>query len=142
MDTLRDQTDEHAVSPRVAYTSKPVADEGGQGNADASHALEAHGGNEGGLSGPQIRPSPVHPSGRRRDILEEPAPKNVVPDAEASYSAGRFGNLPFTPQWGITNSSRMDNSRECRDMMSNLFTPADEEFFNEGVRDESAIRRS
>ncbi|GKD68121.1 hypothetical protein Tco_1322211, partial [Tanacetum coccineum] len=26
-------------------------------------------------------------------------------------------------------------------MMANLFTPADEEFFNEGVRDESAIRR-
>ncbi|GJS17210.1 hypothetical protein Tco_0411682 [Tanacetum coccineum] len=118
MDTLRDQTDEHAVSPR------------------------GHGDNEGGLSGPQIRPSPVHPSGRRRDILEEPAPKNVVPDAEASYSAGRFGNLPFTPQWGLTDSSRMDNSRECRDMMANLFTPADEEFFNEGVRDESAIRRS
>ncbi|GKD36986.1 hypothetical protein Tco_1257193 [Tanacetum coccineum] len=142
MDTLRDQTDEHAVSPRVAYTSKPVADEGGQGNADASHALEGHGDNEGGLSGPQIRPSPVHPSGRRRDILEEPAPKNVVPDAEASYSAGRFGNLPFTPQWGLTDSSCMDNSRECRDMMANLFTPADEEFFNKGVRDESAIRQS
>ncbi|GKA72897.1 hypothetical protein Tco_0779113, partial [Tanacetum coccineum] len=27
-------------------------------------------------------------------------------------------------------------------MMANLFTPADEEFFNEGVRDESAIWRS
>ncbi|GKE01650.1 hypothetical protein Tco_1389633 [Tanacetum coccineum] len=82
----------------------------GKGNADTSHALEGHVDNEGGLSGPQIRPSPVHPSGRRRDILEEPAPKNVVPDAEASYSAGRFGNLPFTPQWGLTDSSRMDNS--------------------------------
>ncbi|GJR87594.1 V-type proton ATPase subunit B2 [Tanacetum coccineum] len=58
------------------------------------------------------------------------------------YSAGLFGNLPFTPQWGLTDSSRMDNSRECRDMLANLFTPADEEFFNEGVRDESAIRRS
>ncbi|GJX25448.1 hypothetical protein Tco_0231744 [Tanacetum coccineum] len=30
---------------------------------------------------------------------------------------------------------------ECRDIMANLFTPADEEFFNEGVRDESAIRQ-
>ncbi|GKA49873.1 hypothetical protein Tco_0742946 [Tanacetum coccineum] len=36
----------------------------------------------------------------------------------------------------------MDNSRQCQDMMSNLFTPADLEFFNEGVRHESAIRRS
>ncbi|GJR36211.1 hypothetical protein Tco_1211895 [Tanacetum coccineum] len=47
----------------------------------------------------------------------------IVPDAEA-------------------NSCRMDNSRSCRDMMSNLFTPTDTEFFNEGVRDESAIKRS
>ncbi|GJZ11967.1 hypothetical protein Tco_0546726 [Tanacetum coccineum] len=54
-------------------------------------------------------------------------------DNEGCYSASRFGNLPFTPQWGLTDSSRMDNSRECRDMMSNLFTPADHEFFNEGV---------
>ncbi|GKD44053.1 hypothetical protein Tco_1268698 [Tanacetum coccineum] len=36
----------------------------------------------------------------------------------------------------------MDNSHECRDTMSNLFTPADHEFFNEGVRDEPTIRRS
>nr|GFD07659.1 hypothetical protein [Tanacetum cinerariifolium] len=39
-------------------------------------------------------------------------------------------------------SKRMDNSRECRDMMANLFTHVDEKFFDEGVRDESAIRRS
>ncbi|GJW65521.1 hypothetical protein Tco_0117405 [Tanacetum coccineum] len=36
----------------------------------------------------------------------------------------------------------MDNSRSCRDIMSNLFTPIDNEFFNEGVRNESAIKRS
>nr|GEV82058.1 PXMP2/4 family protein 4-like [Tanacetum cinerariifolium] len=102
MDTLRDQTDEHATSPRV--------DEEGQGNADASHAIEGHGDNEGGLSGLQTRPSPAHHSGRRLDILEEPTHSNIVPDVEASYSAGRFGNLPFTPQWGLTESSRMDNS--------------------------------
>ncbi|GJU05657.1 hypothetical protein Tco_1122087 [Tanacetum coccineum] len=36
----------------------------------------------------------------------------------------------------------MDNSCSFRDMMSNLFTLADNEFFNEGVRDESAIKRS
>nr|GEY70297.1 hypothetical protein [Tanacetum cinerariifolium] len=114
MDTLRDQTDEHATSARV--------NEGGQGKDDASHAIEGH--------------------SRRLDILEEPDPADIVPNVEASYSAGRFSNLPFTPQWGLTESSHMDNSHECRDMMENLFTPADEEFFNEGVRDESAIRRS
>nr|GEX93122.1 hypothetical protein [Tanacetum cinerariifolium] len=102
---------------------KPVVDEWGKGNVDASYILEGHGDNEGGLSGLQIRPSLVHPSSRHRDILEDPALENVVPDAKA-------------------NSSRMDNSRECRDMMANLFTPADEEFFNNGVRDEFAIRRS
>nr|GEW93236.1 hypothetical protein [Tanacetum cinerariifolium] len=66
----------------------------------------------------------------------------VVPYAEASYSARRFGNMPFTPQWGPTDSCRMDNSRVCRDMMSNIFTPADNEFFNEGVRNEFAIKWS
>nr|GEU96576.1 hypothetical protein [Tanacetum cinerariifolium] len=127
-----------------AAVDKLVGREGprGKGNADASYVLEGHGDNEGGLSGLHIRPSPIHPSGLRRDILEEPAPENVVPDAKASYFSRLFGNLPFTPQWGLTNSSRMDNSRECQAMMANLFTPADEEFFNDGVRDESAIRRS
>nr|GEW96977.1 reverse transcriptase domain-containing protein [Tanacetum cinerariifolium] len=70
---------------------------------------------------PQTRPSPTHHSG---------------------YSVGYFGHLSFTPQWGLTDSSRMDNSRECQDMMANLFTPTDEGFFNEGVRDESDIRHS
>ncbi|GKB38305.1 retrovirus-related pol polyprotein from transposon TNT 1-94 [Tanacetum coccineum] len=119
-----------------------AAAKGGQGNVDASFALEGHGDNEGGLSGLQTRPSPAHHSGRHLDTVEEPAYENVVSEVETSYSTGRFGNLPFTPQWGLTDSSRMDNSRVCRDMMLNLFTPADEEFFNEGVRDESAIKRS
>nr|GEV65459.1 hypothetical protein [Tanacetum cinerariifolium] len=105
MDTLRDQTDEHVTPSRVVYASKLVIDEEGQGNVDASHAIEGYGDNEG-------------------------------------YSAGRFGNLPFNPQWGLTDSSNMDNSHVCRDMMANLFTSADEEFFNKGVRDESAIKRS
>ncbi|GJX99093.1 hypothetical protein Tco_0356112 [Tanacetum coccineum] len=76
------------------------------------------------------------------ETVEKLVCDKVVPGEEASYSAGRFGNLCFAPQWGLTNPGRMDNSYECRDMMSNLFTPADHEFFNEGVRDESAIRRS
>ncbi|GKA60690.1 V-type proton ATPase subunit B2, partial [Tanacetum coccineum] len=138
MDTLRDQTDEHAISPRAAHAHQLV---GGEGGADPS-VFEGYGDNQDVLFGPQTRPGPAHPSGRPRTIPEKVAPEKLVPEAEASYSAGRFGNLPFTPQWGLTDSSRMDNSRECRDMLANLFTPADEEFFNEGVRDESAIRRS
>nr|GEV13549.1 hypothetical protein [Tanacetum cinerariifolium] len=76
MDTLRDQTDEHATSPRV--------NEGGRGNTDASHAIEGHGDNEGGLFGLQTRPSPAHHSGRRLDTLEEPIPANIVSDVEAN----------------------------------------------------------
>nr|GEU37526.1 nucleotide-diphospho-sugar transferase [Tanacetum cinerariifolium] len=98
MDTLRDQTNEHAISPRLFMLANQLLTRG------------------------EIRSSPVHPSGRCRDILEEPALENVVPDAEAS--------------------NRMNNSRECQDMMANLFTPADEEFFNDGVQNESAIRQS
>ncbi|GJY50589.1 V-type proton ATPase subunit B2 [Tanacetum coccineum] len=138
MDTLRDQTDEHALSPRAAHAHQLVGGEGGA----APPVFEGHGDNQDVLFGPQTRPSPAHPSGRPRTVPGKVAPEKFVPEAEASYSAGRFGNLPFTPQWGLTDSSRMDNSRECRDMLANLFTPADEEFFNEGVRDESAIRRS
>ncbi|GJW09440.1 hypothetical protein Tco_1575267 [Tanacetum coccineum] len=90
MGTLRDQTDEHAISPCVVYTSKLIVEEGEKGDADASPALEGHGDNEDGLSGPQILPRSVCPS--------EPAPEKFVPNAEASYSVGLFGNHPFTPQ--------------------------------------------
>nr|GEX31467.1 hypothetical protein [Tanacetum cinerariifolium] len=101
-DTLRDQTDEHAISPQMRRLV----------SFSAFFAF--------------LFLSPVAYS------FSFPL----------CYSAERFENLPFTPQWGLTDSSRMDNSRECRDIMANLFTPADEEFFNNGVRDESAIRRS
>ncbi|GKD51134.1 hypothetical protein Tco_1280110 [Tanacetum coccineum] len=144
---------EHVSSPTPLNHAKPLetlANEehvslplsGGQGKVDVAAAMEGHGDNEGGLSGLQTQPSPAHRSGRHPNTVERPARDNIVPEVEASYSARRFGNLPFTPQWGLTDSSRMVNSRECRDMMENLFTPADDEFFNEGVRDESAIRRS
>ncbi|GJR16182.1 hypothetical protein Tco_0798834 [Tanacetum coccineum] len=114
------------------HVSPPLLVGRGLGNVDASYVIEGYGDDEGGLSRLQIRPSPAHPFGRCLDTLEEPAHKNIMPDAEASYSAGHFGNLPFTPQWGLTDSSRMDNSCECREMMANLFTLADEEFLNEG----------
>nr|GEV66998.1 hypothetical protein [Tanacetum cinerariifolium] len=109
----------------------------GSGNVDTSFTIEGHGDNVGGLLRLQAWPSPAHHSGRHLDTVEEPAHENVVPEVEASYSVRRFGNPPFTPQWGLTKSSCMDNSRICRDIMSNLSTSADEQFFNEGVRDES-----
>nr|GEU78404.1 uncharacterized mitochondrial protein AtMg00810-like [Tanacetum cinerariifolium] len=59
--------------------------------------------------------------------------RDPTADEDKGYSAGRFGNLPFTPQWGPTDSSRMDNACQFREMMSNLFTPADNEFFNKGA---------
>ncbi|GJV72729.1 hypothetical protein Tco_1492724 [Tanacetum coccineum] len=93
MDTLRDQTDEN-------------------GKVDVAAAMEGHGDNEGGLSGLQTQPSPAHRSSRHPDTVKRHARDNIVPEVEASYSAGRFGNLPSTPQWGLTNSSRMDNSPE------------------------------
>ncbi|GJZ85897.1 hypothetical protein Tco_0651236 [Tanacetum coccineum] len=43
---------------------------------------------------------------------------------------------------GLTDFCSMNNSRLCRDMMSNLFTPADQESFNEGMCNESAIKWS
>ncbi|GJY50092.1 hypothetical protein Tco_0440048 [Tanacetum coccineum] len=139
---LRDQTDE-PVTPLVANVGEfPTGGEDGQDAADAMFANEGHGDNEGGLSGLQTQPSPACLADRLLETVEKPASDKIVPDAEASYSAGRFGNLPFTPQWGLTESSRMDNSRQCWDMMSNLFTPADLEFFNEGVRHEYAVKRS
>ncbi|GJV13935.1 hypothetical protein Tco_1359258 [Tanacetum coccineum] len=57
-------------------------------------------------------------------------------------SARNFGELPFTPVWGLTDSDRMVKFRQCRDMMSNIFTLADLAFFNEGMDDREAVRRS
>ncbi|GKD24828.1 hypothetical protein Tco_1231042 [Tanacetum coccineum] len=142
MGVLWYQTDEPVTPPVVNIGKFPTGGEDGQDGADAMFANEGHGDNEGGLSGLQTQPSPARPADRLLETVDKPTSDKIVPDTEASYSTGRFGNLPFTPQWGLTESSRMDNSRQCRDMMSNLFTPADLEFFNEGVRHESAVRRS
>ncbi|GJT73513.1 gypsy type transposase [Tanacetum coccineum] len=61
---------------------------------------------------------------------------------EGESSARPFGELPFTPVWGLTDSDRMVKFRHCRDMMSNIFTPADLAFFNDGMDDREAVRRS
>nr|GEX48454.1 hypothetical protein [Tanacetum cinerariifolium] len=105
MDNLKDHLDEHVSSPLAALVTKLVAGVRGEEGADD---------NEGVLSGLQARPSPAPPFGHRLKAMEEPASEVAGPEAEAK-------------------SSSMDKSRDCRDMMSNLFTPADEEFFNEGT---------
>nr|GEY00623.1 hypothetical protein [Tanacetum cinerariifolium] len=119
MGILWAQTNEH-ISPHANVDETATGEK-----AHANLAVEGHGDNEEGISGLKTQPTPIcqHP-----EAAEKLARDKVVPDEEASYFADRFGNLPFTPQWGLTDSSGMDNSQECRDMMSNLFTPADHEF--------------
>ncbi|GJU51599.1 hypothetical protein Tco_1221154 [Tanacetum coccineum] len=80
MDTLRDQTDEHALSPRVAHAHQLV---GGEGGTDPS-VFKGYGDNQDVLFGPQTRPGPAHPSGRPRTVPEKVAPEKFVPEAEAS----------------------------------------------------------
>ncbi|GJU61546.1 hypothetical protein Tco_1243381 [Tanacetum coccineum] len=67
-------------------------------------------------------------AGRHPGSLERAThDKGIVVTAE-SYSVRRFVNLPFTLQWGLTDSIQMDNSHDCRDMLANNYTPADDEF--------------
>ncbi|GKB13090.1 V-type proton ATPase subunit B2 [Tanacetum coccineum] len=68
--------------------------------------------------------------------------ENVAACCNWGHDDNDGGIFGLQSSLGLTDSSRMDNSRQCRDMMSNLFTPADLEFFNEGVRNESAIKQS
>ncbi|GJX94370.1 hypothetical protein Tco_0348956 [Tanacetum coccineum] len=133
MGVLRNQIDEHVAPRPVTNVDELVlGEEKGQENVDSAFVDEGHGSNKGGLSGLRTQPSPIHHLDQRLESVKKPARDTIVPDAETSYSVGRFGNLPFTSQWGLTDSCRMDNFRSCRDMMLNLFTPADNEFFNEG----------
>ncbi|GKB35798.1 hypothetical protein Tco_0880740 [Tanacetum coccineum] len=69
MDTLRDQTDEHAT-PLVLFMLAIRLLTRGSGKC------------------------------RSLDTVEEPAPENIMPDAEASYSAVHVCNLPFNNSIG------------------------------------------
>nr|GEX31510.1 hypothetical protein [Tanacetum cinerariifolium] len=95
---LETLANEEYVSPNVSASRME--------NVDAAFANEGHGDNEGGLSRLQTQPSPSHPAGQLHETVEKPIRDKVVPEVEASYSVGRFGNLPFTPQWGLTDSSQ------------------------------------
>nr|GEV76880.1 hypothetical protein [Tanacetum cinerariifolium] len=98
----------------------------GNEHDDINFAIEGHGDNADGLFGLRTQLSPNNRSGHV--TVKKPMCDTILVDVEASYSVGCFGNLPFTPQWGLTISSRIAHSRECQDMMSNLFTHADYEF--------------
>nr|GEV15405.1 hypothetical protein [Tanacetum cinerariifolium] len=143
MGALRNQTDEHVTLPYVNVDELVTCGEVTQENADATFADEGHGDNKGGLSSLNTQPRPIHHSVQHPETVKKLVRDKFVPDEEASeLLRWRFGNLPFTPQWGLTDSSRMDNSRQCRDMILNLFTPVEHELFNEGVRNDSTIKWS
>ncbi|GJU96460.1 hypothetical protein Tco_1321216 [Tanacetum coccineum] len=80
MDTLRDQTDEHALSPHAAHAHQLI---GGEGGADPP-VFEGHSDNQDALFGPQTRPSLAHPSGRPRTVPEKVAPEKFMLEAEAT----------------------------------------------------------
>ncbi|GJV43311.1 hypothetical protein Tco_1427847 [Tanacetum coccineum] len=133
MDLLRTQPDEHVASPpaHINENTREIYED-----ADATPADEGHVDNEGGLFDLKTQPTPIRRTGRHLEAAEKLVCDKIIPDEEASKCLFAHSCI------GLTDSSRMDNSYECRDMMANLFTPADDEFFNEGVRNESAIRLS
>ncbi|GKF05563.1 hypothetical protein Tco_0036231, partial [Tanacetum coccineum] len=101
LDILRDQTD------------KPL---------DAGHAQS--------LARDDIGPGPRDDDrGERGENDSRNDDQHVGPNVEGS--ARPFGELPFAPVWGITDCDRMVKFRHCRDMMSNIFTPADLASFEE-----------
>nr|GEV78219.1 RNA-directed DNA polymerase, eukaryota [Tanacetum cinerariifolium] len=118
---LRNQTDEQGP-PLDFVKGNEVSTAGGEkgnGNDDSNVIIEGHGDTVDGLSGLRTQPSPLDRSVSHVQSVKKPIRDKDPLDAEASYSAGK-----------------------CRDMMSNLFTPADYEFFNDGVPDGSAIKQS
>ncbi|GKD44052.1 hypothetical protein Tco_1268697, partial [Tanacetum coccineum] len=94
---LQTQTDKHVTPPYV------IADEhvtGGEAHEDANatFADEGHRDYKGGLSGLKTQLTPICHSGQHLETVEKLVCDKVVPEEEASYFAGRFGNLCFTPQ--------------------------------------------
>ncbi|GKA77081.1 hypothetical protein Tco_0783542 [Tanacetum coccineum] len=92
---------------------------------------EGHSDNANGIFGLRSQPSPLKRSDHHVEFVERPMHDKVTP-----LDVSVICPSPFPPQWGLTDSNHMDTSRVCQDMMSNLFTPADNEFFNEVVQNE------
>ncbi|GJU53337.1 hypothetical protein Tco_1227051 [Tanacetum coccineum] len=139
LDVLRDQTDELLDSGHVQSFAH---DGGGINPADDGRGEEEQ-------NDDQVVQDVAMREGRGQNDDQGVSPRPSVPQtggektvSTGESSARNFGELPFTPVWGLTDSDRMVKFRQCRDMMSNIFTPADLAFFNEGMDDREAVRRS
>nr|GEY38584.1 hypothetical protein [Tanacetum cinerariifolium] len=85
----------HALPLETLANTKHVSPNlsaGRMGENVVAFVNEGHGDNEGRISGLQTQPSPLRPADLF-ETLEKPACDKVVPEAKASYSAGRFGAL-------------------------------------------------
>ncbi|PWA86563.1 transposase (putative), gypsy type [Artemisia annua] len=102
--------------------------------------------NEGAQNNVSIIPIPSHTT--MPSVRASQAPRRSFThssghmDEAERAPVGHYGELPFTPQWGLTDSSRMNNAANCQDLLANLFTPADYAYYNEGVPYHGALKRS
>ncbi|GJS02958.1 hypothetical protein Tco_0319466 [Tanacetum coccineum] len=102
------------------------------------------------LANPAARPKDIPPKTPAIEKAEVACPKVIAArekkkqrakDLLASKAVG--GNQGWTTEaWTYSFWTAMEKFRQCRDMMSNIFTPADLAFFNEGMDDREAVRRS
>ncbi|GKD90732.1 hypothetical protein Tco_1366239 [Tanacetum coccineum] len=140
LDILRDQTDE----PLDAGHAQSLArDDSGPGprDDDRGERGENDGRNDGQHVGPNVEGGDENDD---QNVSQHPPAHRTGGEKTVSTgesSASPFGELPFAPVWGITDSDRMVKFRHCRDMMSNIFTLADLASF-EGMDDREAVRRS
>ncbi|GKC98860.1 hypothetical protein Tco_1169135, partial [Tanacetum coccineum] len=140
LDILRDQTDE----PLDAGHAQSLArDDSGPGprDDDRGERGENDGRNDGQHVGPNVEGGDENDD---QNVSQHPPAHRTGGEKTVSTgesSASPFGELPFAPVWGITDSDRMVKFRHCRDMMSNIFTFADLASF-EGMDDREAVRRS
>ncbi|GKE36779.1 hypothetical protein Tco_1460184, partial [Tanacetum coccineum] len=130
LDVLRDQTDELLDSGHVQSFAH---DGGGINPADDGRGEEEQ-------NDDQVVQDVAMREGRGQNDDQGVSPRPSVPQtggektvSTGESSARNFGELPFTPVWGLTDSDHM---------VSNIFTLADLAFFNEGMDDREAVRRS
>ncbi|GJR97223.1 nucleoside phosphorylase [Tanacetum coccineum] len=132
LDILRDQTDEHLDAGHDQSLARDDSGPGPRGDdrGDRGERGENDGRDDGQHVGPNVEGG------------DENDDQNVSQHPPAHRTGGeKTVPLPFAPVWGITDSDRMVKFRHCRDMMSNIFTPADLASF-EGMDDREAVRRS
>ncbi|GJX93586.1 hypothetical protein Tco_0348172 [Tanacetum coccineum] len=97
---LQNQTDKQGSPLDLVNKNveEPVmGEERGNDHDDVNVAIEGHSDSADGLSGLRTQPSPNDRSGPHIESMKKPMRDKTLLDAEESYSTGRFGNLPFTP---------------------------------------------